>query len=745
MIEKLLKELGTYKTTSNQYLFDKCPYCGKKHKFYMNTLNHLWDCKSCGENGNINKLLKKFGHEEIEIKKEEKGVIINPSDYSKAFDDKDVVEYFVSRGISQDTLAKTNTFVNKLGNISFFTFGEDYLLSVTHRSIKDKRFGMEANSEQYLWNRESLDFDYDFIIIAEGHIDALTAIEMGFENVVSMPNGCNAQKWIDNEYELLRNFNKIFLLYDNDKSGKKSLEQSMQRLDKFDLYTMDYGDYKDLNDFYMAESKKCYEALTNPVRLTSDSVVDITEVNSTSDTANKTFSSGISQLDHMFNGFRNRELTIISAKAGCVDKHTQFFNGKVWKSMEHYIDGESVLQYNPFTNSPELVKPTFYFKRPNKFFFQIRKKYINIVATLDHNLALFDKDIKLYVVKMENFINNIEDYKDLYFLTDRGLIDMIGVRTFKVEEEGYKYCFSVPSEFLILKRFKTYFVIGNSGKTTLVSNMIAHDVELNRKVFYYSGELSDETLKTWIYNVFSGGSGFDEFDNKFRKGEKTYRLKPEVEKKIDKWIKGKLYINKGGVANAFKLIERMEEFHSRYGIQTYYIDNKAMMDFSGEKISNKYEAESEFTKRLNDFIRKNDVRVFLIVHPSKTLNNDETDFLDKKGRVKPPSRIGLHNVSGSSDLTNLAHNVLCVYRVNEHWKEFLKQSTPIEGMDFEDASTVLELVKSRNGGFINEDVVMRLDHASKRFYSIMDTKLLDMQFGYERDEINEKIFKEEFL
>jgi len=40
-----------------QYICD-CPFCGKESHFYISKSTQLWDCKKCGETGNIFKLLK---------------------------------------------------------------------------------------------------------------------------------------------------------------------------------------------------------------------------------------------------------------------------------------------------------------------------------------------------------------------------------------------------------------------------------------------------------------------------------------------------------------------------------------------------------------------------------------------------------------------------------------------------------------------------------------------------------------
>ena len=42
---------------TNQYICD-CPFCGKESHFYIDKTSQLFDCKKCGESGNIYKLLR---------------------------------------------------------------------------------------------------------------------------------------------------------------------------------------------------------------------------------------------------------------------------------------------------------------------------------------------------------------------------------------------------------------------------------------------------------------------------------------------------------------------------------------------------------------------------------------------------------------------------------------------------------------------------------------------------------------
>ena len=52
--------LDGVKKSKTHYVAD-CPFCGKEKHFYINIRTQLWDCKHCGESGNIYKLLVQVG------------------------------------------------------------------------------------------------------------------------------------------------------------------------------------------------------------------------------------------------------------------------------------------------------------------------------------------------------------------------------------------------------------------------------------------------------------------------------------------------------------------------------------------------------------------------------------------------------------------------------------------------------------------------------------------------------------
>jgi DNA primase len=50
-----------FRNGARNHIITTCPYCGKADHFYLNRSSQQWDCKKCGEDGNIFKLLNFLG------------------------------------------------------------------------------------------------------------------------------------------------------------------------------------------------------------------------------------------------------------------------------------------------------------------------------------------------------------------------------------------------------------------------------------------------------------------------------------------------------------------------------------------------------------------------------------------------------------------------------------------------------------------------------------------------------------
>ena len=604
-LELVLDKLGEHKIYGDECV-SECPYChSTKHRFYLNLSNGLFDCKigHCGSKGNINHLLAHLGiqdrvqysNEDVE-KKEETivSIVVNQDNYTTLLPDDNLTKYMESRGVSLDTLNKFNVQKDIYGHkFVFETYKDNKLVNVTYRDL-NKFISMEKGSKQALWNRENLDFKNDEIYITEGRIDALTLLEMGIDNVVSMPNGCSSHNWISLEWDLLSKFEKIILCYDNDDAGKRGLDVAKSRLDFAMLYTLNLGKFKDINDAYMGDSSFLYKQVRTPEAIELDGFVSLEAV-STSDGVNtELYSCGISQFDRILGGIRLGENTIIVSPSGV-------------------------------------------------------------------------------------------------------------------------------------------------GKSTILCNMVKGILSYGEKCAVYSGELTNPTLKAWIYSVIGGKKAVDFKDHPYRQGEYITFIKPSYEEQIDKTVRSKLYVYDGGKSDGYLMLKHFSQLNKRFGVKFFFIDNLSILSTSVKGMG-QYEGEEHFSRALAEFCRSHKAHVFLFAHPTKQTLNSDPEFINKSGKIKPIQRYDQYNIRGSASFANLAHNIMFLMRAKDWERAYFIQKlgesfinsgrerefAPLKRILEEDFSIFAYLVKNRGCGKTNEDVLFGYDPDTRRIYGLM-TKEKDLE------------------
>ena len=79
----------------------------------------------------------------------------------------------------------------------------------------------------------------------------------------------------------------------------------------------------------------------------------------------------------------------IGGQSGCVDADTEFFNGTGWVRMSDYVEGDSVLQYDPETKTATLTTPKRYIKKSASEMYHVGtlRGSIDMCLSPDHNFA----------------------------------------------------------------------------------------------------------------------------------------------------------------------------------------------------------------------------------------------------------------------------------------------------------------------------------------------------------------------
>lgn len=186
----------------------------------------------------------------MEIKEKEKKMSNNDDfflnyKYPKYYDDDktNVEKYLSIRGISKEVLKYADVTARKseyksLNDIICFNYYDENntLVLVKERTAGKVQKGMpkcwcqkDADTAPCLFNMNKIDYTKP-IVICEGEIDALSVLESGYTNVVSVPLGAQNLQWIEFNYEFLDLFDEIILWFDNDAPGIKAVNEAVNRL-----------------------------------------------------------------------------------------------------------------------------------------------------------------------------------------------------------------------------------------------------------------------------------------------------------------------------------------------------------------------------------------------------------------------------------------------------------------------------------------------------------------------------------
>ena len=285
-------------------------------------------------------------------------------------------------------------------------------------------------------------------------------------------------------------------------------------------------------------------------------------------------------------------------------------------------------------------------------------------------------------------------------------------------KDGFKYCFSVPSGMLVLRRNNAINITGNSAKSTLLNQIAINAVNKGFKVAIYSGELRGKKMKRWLILQAAG----KQYNKKSNYNSYDYYTPNNVKDKIVEWFKGKLYnYNTKYSHNILQVCLEVEKLVKEKQIDMLIMDNLSCLDIDelDGGINEQQKAAIKMLLRLTD---KLELATHLVVHPKKS----ET-YLRK------------NDVSGAKTLTDLADCVFFVHRWNQDTqkaaKEFMTDSVFYD-LCKSGTTNVVEVIKQREFGEAE-------GHIYKLFYEPESRRLKNsiaehIVYGWENgDEQNE--------
>lgn len=198
------------------------------------------------------------------------------------------VAWFGSRGISKTTLDAMRVTEGvefmpqkgeKINTVQFNYYKRGFLVNTKFRT-GDKCFKLCSGAELLPYNIDAIKGTAE-CIITEGEMDALSFYECGRVDVVSVPNGANANLSYLDDYieEYFEDKETIFIAVDTDTKGVVLREELLRRFGSERCRIVEYGDgCKDANEHLMKYGKESLlECLTNAPEVKLEGIFTVSD------------------------------------------------------------------------------------------------------------------------------------------------------------------------------------------------------------------------------------------------------------------------------------------------------------------------------------------------------------------------------------------------------------------------------------------------------------------------------------
>lgn len=297
------------------------------------------------------------------------------------------------------------------------------------------------------------------------------------------------------------------------------------------------------------------------------------------------------------------------------------------------------------------------------------------------------------------------------------IVDYTDIKKFSMADvDGFKSGFNNLDQLIDKFYVGTTTLItgsGGSGKSSFLSTLICRAIEQGFPTFVFSGELNNESIRSWCDFVHCGQPNLLEFHD----GQSTYyRIKPEAFERINQFYKGNLFFYRDGFdMKASSLLKTMEAVVCRKGVRFIVLDNMSVVDLENDD-NNKWNRQDEFIREVIEFSKKWSVVICLVLHPRK---------------MDTVRRMSIYDLQGVANAANLSHRVLSLYRCTDKDKEGVikngKVIVPPRPYD-----VILDILKDRYGQGQNKWVSLYYDVPSKRFFTTYEN--LTHQYGWNKDD-----------
>jgi archaellum biogenesis ATPase FlaH len=238
-----------------------------------------------------------------------------------------------------------------------------------------------------------------------------------------------------------------------------------------------------------------------------------------------------------------------------------------------------------------------------------------------------------------------------------------------------------------------------AGKSTLINQILAENIQKENNCFLYTGELDNSDAIHWLKKLIANDYHIKEFTSK--KDIKYYDISDYTWDLISEWMDGRLFVpDDDFIANKNNLLAILEDMIVSKGVKLIVLDNLMTLNIGDSE--KQYQEQKQICLKLKQMAKKYNIAILLVAHPKKP--NDKN-----KGKEKP--KPSMYDVLGASEIVNISDNVLRIER--------------------QDNTTELMVLKNRWGGIVNRSFDLGFDKRRSRFYT--DGSELTKDYGYDKN------------
>lgn len=356
-----------------------------------------------------------------------------------------------------------------------------------------------------------------------------------------------------------------------------------------------------------------------------------------------------------------------------------------------------------FTNTKYIEYPDYYYRQDEdgNIVAKIRTKDANDIAQTYGLPYLF----QLVITAKETPIDSVIKMSDI---EEMDIYSVDGIET------GIR-----PLDRELVKLFCGGVTIltgkASAGKTTILNLISINAMDQGFSVFLYSRELLNSMSKNWYKTVGAGRQNMKQVtitDRRTGADRQIWVVTDEAKKDMDVYYSDKFYLYKDDEPNdADSIVATMERLAMRKGVKLFILDNLLTIALKEEKDGGVNAAQTAFINQLTRFSIRYNVCVILVAHLRKTA---------------PGQEIGLDEISGSSNIINLATRTLALQRVSDKDKEN-------EKCKYRNYDVLIHILKDRINGS-QKTIPCHYDPRSRRFFT--DKESLYKKFKWDKSRVD---------